>query len=64
MTSAARDVIPHAQGLSAGREPVLKRKLTDRWRIHVRQHVSSERVSATCEVFLVIAWFIQHCPWV
>ncbi|MFD3616112.1 hypothetical protein ACFWWT_12920 [Streptomyces sp. NPDC058676] len=38
-----------------------------RWihvRKHVQQHVSSERVCASCEVFLVIAWLIEHKPWV
>ncbi|MFD4559537.1 hypothetical protein ACFWP5_35345 [Streptomyces sp. NPDC058469] len=42
----------------------MKPTLKDRWRIRVRQHVSSERVCATCEVFLVIAWLIQHNPWI
>ncbi|MFF7603232.1 hypothetical protein [Streptomyces mirabilis] len=36
--------------------------LRDRWQQHVRPHVSSERVSATCEVLLVIAWLIEHRP--
>ncbi|MEV0472333.1 hypothetical protein [Streptomyces prunicolor] len=35
-----------------------------RWQIHVRPHMSVERVSATCEVFLMIAWFFQNHPWV
>lgn len=40
------------------------RWLKDRWQNHIRQHVSSERVCATCEVFLVTAWLYEHCPWV
>ncbi|MEW2250378.1 hypothetical protein AB0907_23915 [Streptomyces sp. NPDC006975] len=38
--------------------------LMDRWQNRVRSHVSSERVSAGCEVFLVAAWLYEHCPWV
>ncbi|GCB45462.1 hypothetical protein [Streptomyces sp. NL15-2K] len=45
-----------------------KRERKDRWWIHVRQHVqrhvSSERVCASCEVFLVIAWLIEHQSWI
>ncbi|MGW1167845.1 hypothetical protein [Streptomyces sp. NPDC002550] len=37
--------------------------LKDRWKEHVRPHVSSERVCASCEVFLVIAWLYEHRPW-
>ncbi|MET7606401.1 hypothetical protein [Streptomyces avermitilis] len=36
--------------------------LTDRWQEHVRPHVSSGRVCASCEVFLVIAWLVEHRP--
>ncbi|MEU2778571.1 hypothetical protein ABZ646_38295 [Streptomyces sp. NPDC007162] len=36
--------------------------LRDRWQQHVRPHVSPERVSASCEVFLVIAWLYEHRP--
>ncbi|MGW5465321.1 hypothetical protein [Streptomyces sp. NPDC003996] len=41
----------------------LFKKLTDRWQERGRPHVSSERVSASCEVFLVLAWLIEHWPW-
>ncbi|GLX52001.1 hypothetical protein Shyhy01_49510 [Streptomyces hygroscopicus subsp. hygroscopicus] len=41
----------------------LQKWLKDRWQEHVRPHVSSERVSAGCEVILVLAWLYEHRPW-
>ncbi|MEU9435843.1 hypothetical protein [Streptomyces sp. NPDC048252] len=38
------------------------KKFKDRCQERVRAHVSSERVCASCEVFLVIAWLVEHCP--
>ncbi|WP_260859835.1 hypothetical protein [Streptomyces cupreus] len=41
----------------------LVRWLTDRWQEHVRPHVSSARVSATCDVIVTIALIRQWLPW-
>ncbi|KOG31619.1 hypothetical protein ADK37_29980 [Streptomyces resistomycificus] len=57
--------LPRVSGFRVRREPVLRlfQWLKDRWQERVRLHVSSERVSAGCEVFLVIAWLYEHRPW-
>ena len=58
VTSAARDAIPHRRPHGAGGEPILKLLswLQDRWTEQVRPHLSSERVSAACEVIMLAAW--------
>ncbi|MGW3654003.1 hypothetical protein [Streptomyces sp. NPDC000878] len=34
--------------------------LKDRWQSYVRPHISSERISAGCEVFLVTVWIWEN----
>lgn len=56
---------PAVMAPGPGRESVVKpiKWLKDQWEDHVQPHVTAPRVAAGCEVFLVLAWIYEKCPW-